>query len=150
VPYADRLKVLAEVHRVLVPGGIFVVSCHNRDGPGHAEGLRLDLPFTLNPVRLGWRALKAARSLVLSLRNRRRFRALNHRFAEYSVMNAAAHDFGIVVLYTTLAEQKRQFAATGFSVEAVFDNRQGRLVGDDDDTSAIHWFHFVARKPPTA
>ena len=143
----DRQQVLREVHRVLRPGGIFVVSAHNRHGPGHGERPRLRLDLTWNPLKLGWRALKLARSLPRSVRNARRLRALNETHDDWSIMNCGAHDFGIVVVYTTLAEQKRQLSAAGFEVEIVFDNVAGRPVADDADTSDMWWFHYIARKP---
>lgn len=142
----ERHQVLREVHRVLRPGGLFIVSAHNRNGPGHGERPRLRLDFSWNPLKLGWRTLKMARSLPRSWRNSRRLRALNETHEDWSVMNCGAHDFGIVVVYTTLAEQKRQLEAAGFETEAVFDNVAGTPVAGDADTSEIWWFHYVARK----
>ena len=142
----DRHKVLREVHRVLRPGGVFIVSAHNRHGPGHGERPRLRLDFSWNPLKLGWRTLKLARSLPRSWRNARRLRALNETHEDWSIMNCGAHDFGIVVVYTTLAEQKRQLEAAGFVTELVLDNVAGRPVTDDADTSGIWWFHYIARK----
>ncbi|MDP3758997.1 MAG: methyltransferase domain-containing protein [Ramlibacter sp.] len=142
----DRGRVLREVHRVLQHGGLFIVSAHNRNGPGHGERPRLRLDFTWNPLKLAWRTLRLARSLPRSWLNSRRLRMLNETHDDWSIMNCGAHDFGIVVVYTTLAEQKRQLRAAGFGVEAVYDNVAGRLVADDADTRAIWWLHYVARK----
>lgn len=142
----ERHQVLREVHRVLQPGGLFIVSAHNRHGPGHGEQPGLHLDWTWNPLKLGWRTVKLARSLPRSWRNSRRLRALNETHDDWSIMNCGAHDFGIVVVYTTLAEQKRQLAAAGFDVELVLDNVAGRPVADDADTRAAWWFHYIARK----
>ena len=143
----DRMKVLHEAHRVLQPGGLFVFSAHNRHGPGHGEQPRLRFDFSWNPLKLGWRTLKLARSLPASLRNSRRYRALNETHDDWSIMNCAAHDFGVVVMYTTLAMQKRQLEAAGFECEVVFDSLAGERVADDADTRGMFWFHYVARKP---
>jgi SAM-dependent methyltransferase len=142
----ERHRVLREVHRVLRPRGLFIVSAHNRHGPGHGERPHLHVDMTWNPLKLGWRTLKTARSLPRSWLNSRRLRALNETHDDWSVMNCGAHDFGIVVVYTSLAEQKRQLAAAGFDTELVLDNVAGRPVSDDADTRGAWWFHYVARK----
>ena len=61
-------------------------------------------------------------------------------------MNAGAHNFGIVVMYTTMAETKRQLREAGFEVEAVFDSTRGERVADGADTRDVFWFHYIARK----
>ena len=150
VELADRHKILREVHRVLQPGGLFIVSAHNRNGPGFGEQPHLHLRFSWNPLKLGWRTWQLARSLVPTWRNRHRLRALNEAHDEWAIMNAGAHDFGIVIMYTTFAEQKRQLAAAGFTTELVLDNVRGQAVTDETDTRAMWWFHFIARKPAVA
>lgn len=146
VRHDERQQVLREVHRVLQPGGFFIVSAHNREGPGYGERPGVHLDFTWNPVKLGWRTLKLARSLPNSWRNARRLRVLNETHEGWSVRNCGAHDFGIVIVYTTLAEQKRELRAAGFEVERVFSNVNGLPVTDDANTRDAWWFHYVARK----
>ncbi len=148
VDYEDRMKILREVHRVLQPGGLFIVSAHNREGPGHREQLGLGmLHLTAHPLKLGWRVLNFALFASASFLNHRRHRRLNREFEGYSIRNAAAHNFGIVIVYTTFEEQKRQLASVGFRTEAVYDNEAGRLVDEGTPKEKIFWFHFVARKP---
>lgn len=141
-----RLRILDEVHRVLQPGGLFVFSSHNRDGPGLGEAPGLHLEFSWNPLKLGWRALRTMRSLPRSVLNHRRHSAMNESHEGWAIMNCAAHDFGVVVMYTTLAEQKRQLRASGFESELVLDNVRGEAVADGADTHGIWWFQHVARK----
>lgn len=147
VAVADRSTILAQVHRVLKPGGLFIVSAHNRHGPGAGERPKLDIAWTPNPVRLAWRVAKQLSALPRALRNHRKWRQVNEVHEDWALMNAGAHDFGIVVVYTSLTEQKRQLREAGFVVEAVFDSATGALVNEGDDTSKAWWFHYVVRKP---
>jgi SAM-dependent methyltransferase len=144
---ADRSKILTEVHRVLQPGGLFLFSAHNRHG-GLGDGVkpRLHLRFSWNPLRLGWRTLQLARSLPRSWRNYRRHQLLNEIHEDWAIMNCPAHEFGIVIMYTTLSEQTRQLDAGGFKVELVLDCVRGQPVTGDTDTRDVSWFHYIARK----
>ncbi len=147
VNYQDRLRILDEVHRVLQPGGLYLFSGHNATGPGASERVRTLLPrLSPNPLRLGWRIARFVAALPTIIRNRRRYRRLRLERDGYVVSNAAAHNFGLVLVYTTLTEQKRQLAVTGFKTEVVFDSEQGRAVSDTDDLSGVRWLHYLARK----
>jgi ubiquinone/menaquinone biosynthesis C-methylase UbiE len=150
VSFTDRQRVLREVHRVLQPHGVFIVSAHNRNGPGYGERPTLRPPFTRNPFKLGWRMLNHARSFPLALRNYLHHSILNETYDEWAVMNCAAHDFNLVVVYTTLAEQTRQLTAAGFRPELVLDNVKGQPVTAETRTSPIWWFHYIARKVASA
>jgi len=144
----DRRVILREVHRVLRPGGLFIVSSHNRHGPGARETPRLHVAFSPNPLRLGWRLLRALASLPRAIRNHLRLRAANEDHEEWALRNCGAHDFGLLVVYTSLAEQRRQLQEAGFEVQAVFDSQRGQPVAPDQATRDIWWFHNVARKAP--
>lgn len=147
VAVADRSTILAQVHRVLRPDGLFIVSAHNRHGPGAGERPRLAIAWTPNPVRLAWRIARQLGTLPRAISNHRKWSRVNEVHDDWAVMNAGAHDFGIVMVYTSLAEQKRQLREAGYVVEAVYDSAVGALVGDGDDTRKAWWFHYVARKP---
>lgn len=146
IDYADRHTVLREVHRVLQDGGRFLFSAHNRNGPGHGEVPRLSLEFSWNPLKLGWRGLKLARSLGPSWRNHSRNRKLGETHEAWSIQNCSAHDFSIVVMYTTLSEQVRQLQDAGFTVEQVLSSETGLSVHDEDSARSACWLHYVARK----
>jgi SAM-dependent methyltransferase len=142
----DRFAILREVHRVLRPGGVFVFSAHNRDGPGMKEGLSLGVHRTRNPLKLAARLVRGALHASRSLRNYRRYSKLRYEDAGYSIANASAHDHGILIHYITLEHQLRQLESGGFSPgPLVFANVDGRPVSLGDDTRDVWWFHFVAR-----
>ncbi|WP_341312381.1 class I SAM-dependent methyltransferase [Paraburkholderia sp. IMGN_8] len=151
VDYDDRVKILKEMYRVLRPGGYLLFSTHNRGGPGYSENLWQLLPeFTFNPLKLGWRTLRSLRRFQLGTLNYMRNVRLNHDYGSYALKTAAAHNFGIVIVYTTLAEQRRQLAEVGFQSDAVFGSCEGERIPDDVETSSAWWFHFIAHKPVAA
>jgi SAM-dependent methyltransferase len=143
----QRATILREVHRVLAPGGLFIVSSHNRNGPGSRERPGLHVSFSANPLRLGWRVLRGLATLPRAVYNHLRLRTANQEHEDWALRNCGAHDFGLLVVYTTLAEQQRQLRAAGFEVQAVFDSERGQAVAAGQDTRDIWWFHCVARKP---
>jgi SAM-dependent methyltransferase len=144
---AGRRQILREAYRVLQPGGLLLLSAHNRNGPTHGEKPRPHLDWTWNPLKLGWRTMRLALSLQRGLRNHHRYRHFNETHTEWSIMNCAAHDFGIVIVYTSFTEQRRQLREVGFEIEIVFENVAGGPVDEATDTSAAAWFHYIARKP---
>jgi hypothetical protein len=62
-----------------------------------------------------------------------------------AIMNSTAHDFGIVLVYTTLAEQKRQLQAADFKIGQALDNVVGRPLANGADIRAIWWFQYIAK-----
>lgn len=142
-----RKKILDEVFRVLRPGGIFLFSAHNREGPGNGEKLSFGVHRTRNPFKLAWRLAHAALHLRRTLRNHARYAKLGFDGDGYSIKNASAHDHGIVIYYTSLDHQMRELEQAGFRPgTAVFSNDDGRRIQMGDDVTKPWWFHFIARK----
>ena len=143
----DRTGILREAHRVLRKGGMFLFSAHNREGPGHGEKLSFGLYGTRNPLKLAGRIASALANAGRAIHNHVRYSKLNYEGAGYSITNAAAHHHGILIHYTSLDNQLRQLAVAGFQpTPHVFGNLEARCISPEEDTSAMWWFHFLARK----
>lgn len=148
VGYEDRVRILKEMYRVTRPGGLVLFSTHNREGPGFRESVWKLLPrFSPNPLRFGWRTLRSMRVLPLATYNYLRHVRFHRDYPGYSIKTAAAHFFGIVIVYTTLPEQRRQLNELGFEIDAVFGSCDGLRIPAENNTSSAWWFHFIARKP---
>lgn len=155
VSHDDRAVVLAEICRVLAPGGYFVYSTINRNGPIFG-----DRP---------WRALKSARADMATLKRavnwfigfgldvRGRFR----RWARWWRVRDEVEDHGswalgplagpgsgLVVHWTTTAATAEELGAAGMSLVALFDMEGHPLDAAVPDQSPM--FHVVARRPQTA
>lgn len=147
VDYTDREQILKEMFRVTRPGGLVLFSSHNRGGPGFDESVWRLLPrFSANPLRFGWRVMRAMKLLPVAGYNYLRYMRLHRDFEGYSIRTAGAHLFGIVIVYTTLPEQRRQLSSLGFQIDAVFSSA-GEHLHAEMQTSDAWWFHFIARKP---
>lgn len=143
VDLPGRAQVLREVHRVLAPGGTFVFSSLNRDGPAYGERPWTRERHWHGPA--GW--LRQARRIALGVWNRRRNRRLFLSRDDVALAPIAGHDFRMVTVFTSLATQTRQLEEAGFAVVAVLDDDAGRQVAADADPGRASWFYYVARKP---
>jgi SAM-dependent methyltransferase len=141
-----RAQVLREVHRVLAPGGAFVFSALNRDGPAFGEPPWIRERHWRGPA--GW--LRQARRIALAVWNERRNRALFKDYGDVALGPISGHDFGMVTVFTSLATQTRQLEEAGFAVEAVLDAEAGQQVAAGPDGRGASWFYYIARKPAEA
>lgn len=154
VPHEDRLRILAEVRRVLRPDGWFVYSTHNLDGPSARVVPWRSPPF---PRPLWYRTARWWARLPLDARRYRRRWAnwvSNRRLhtgvkGEWAIRASAPHDFGIVIHYVSLPAMWRELAEAGFADIETYDSERGMRLGPQDggtDVSDVNAFYVVARR----
>jgi SAM-dependent methyltransferase len=142
ISHEERLAVLDDLHRLLVPGGLLYFSSHNRNSAVALAEARRGPQFRLakNP----YRQARAAMSYVQGRRNHPRFAELQRFEEEYALLNDEAHGWRLLHYYIDRATQERQLSAAGFRlVETIAAN--GRLLGETDDDSGFTELHYVAR-----
>jgi SAM-dependent methyltransferase len=136
---ADRRRVLDGVHRVLRPGGLLIMSSHNR-----AVASRLGEP--LEPWHHGPRQVVATViRLPKRLRNRRRVRRFEREEDGYAILNDVSHDFMALHYYIDRDAQERQLDAHGFTLLGCFD-LDGRTVEPGQDAAYCSELHYVAQR----
>jgi ubiquinone/menaquinone biosynthesis C-methylase UbiE len=145
VSHEDRLLILREVFRVLEPGGVFLFSTHNQNSPDHRAGFQWpDFEMSRNPARLLVRMARFGRQVPLRWMRRRQLQALEIRTPDYSVINDVCHDYGVMLYYIGLRQQREQLQALGYEANAVAFDLKGLQVTDDTADNSIM---LVARKP---
>lgn len=144
----DRRQVLAEVYRVLQPGGAFVFSSHNLAVPPTTPSLRPSLVFDPNPLRLARRTLSLLRYHVADVLNYRRNRLYEVAGRECAVRVDAAHQYQLLTCYVAPRWQVEQLEALGFHDVTLF-GRNGSFPDRYGDT-LDPWLYYVAFKgqPP--
>jgi SAM-dependent methyltransferase len=135
----DRLVVLREINRVLVDGGLFVFSSHNRDYKWARSEPRLVL---------SWDPLRQARFIYRHLRRRNNRRRNSHleRFEdEYWILNDRSHLYSLLTYYISVPTEVRQLAEAGFeALEA--RGRDGMPLPLDAADRGSSWIYYAARK----
>ncbi len=121
VGHEERLRILAEVRRVLRPGGCFLFSTHSTGAlplatrqersPRLRRSRLYRLYARLTDIPFGWRVRKVNRGLDLDLARER----------GWIVVAGRGHDFQIDDYYVDPAYQVRQLGEAGFEVEAIYD-----------------------------
>ena len=145
VDHEDRLAILREVHRVLKSGGVFLFTTYNRNSPEAVAGFRFpELQFSKNPARTLVRLARWIKDTSIRAVSRHRFVKLEVHAGHYAVLNDVCHNYGVMLYYITLADQRRQLEDTGFQANAVAFDRTGGRIGDD---TMLDSMALIARKP---
>jgi SAM-dependent methyltransferase len=146
VDLAGRMAILQEIHRVLVPGGYFVFSALNLDGPArddHWLDLNVFNSAGLSPARL----LRASVRFALGGLNWLRLRFRTRTTHDVAIGNVSAHNFGLVTLFTSVGEQVRQARECGFEIGALIDPVGRRVTIGGEQPSDAAWHYFIVQKP---
>jgi SAM-dependent methyltransferase len=117
VDHPGRLRILAEVRRVLRPDGCFVFSFHNRDFSGLQASREIVRPnWRNNPFRL----LREAVKVRAAWKRRRLLAAAEVAADEYMIVNDRGMNFGLLTYYITMEAQSKQLRGNGFGDIASF------------------------------
>jgi SAM-dependent methyltransferase len=133
-----RLRILAEVRRVLAPGGLLVFSSHNRNHAQATKGPRVH--FQCNPLS----QLRRVMEYLQARANHRRIKREQRFEQEYALVNDSAHNYALLHYYISREAQARQLTGVGFHLVESLDE-WGRTLGVNDDDSDYSSIHYVAR-----
>lgn len=157
VSHEDRQRVLAEVRRVLAPGGVFWFSTLNLAGPAlRCRPWRPRRPR--RPQRaLGWlryaaQWLQGWSRVPAHLRAYRRGLRLARQGEGWAIAPFFPGEWRLVVHYTSLARQLADLADAGFAAAATeaYDSGTGRRLGlpgqPADELNAVFAFNLLTRR----
>lgn len=141
---ADRRWTLEGIAEVTAPGGLLIMSSHNR---GFAPRVHSPIGEMLAKLREGRIRPFAASVIRLPrrLRNHRRLRGGQVSTPGYEILNDAAHDYSLLHLYISRDEQERQLQEHGFELLECLDPA-GRCVQHGQLAPAASELHYVARR----
>ncbi|WP_066903107.1 class I SAM-dependent methyltransferase [Millisia brevis] len=148
---AERPRVLRELARVTRPGGYLIFSTLHRGGPSYAERpLQLRRPtrrFSLRQIVIdNMRLLARPGRALRAIRSWRANRARIDDHGSWAVGPLAAHEFGLIVHFTTYEDLIDLLHSTGLSDVVVFDE-SGLPIAADADAAGADSFTVVARVP---
>jgi SAM-dependent methyltransferase len=136
---AERRAMLDELNRVIAPGGLLIMSSHNR-----AFVPKLRKPTHVrkrDPLRLAYDLLRMPRRV----RNHRRLAPQERREASYEYINDPVYDFSLMHYFISRDDQERQFGEHGFEMIEALD-LEGRTIGPGETAPDFVELHYVARR----
>ena len=137
VAHVDRLKILAEIRRVLKRGGVFFFSSHNRDYSGLTDVRKPAVALTWHPLKLAYRFAAYGHARW----NSRRLARRTIEWDEYAILNDKALNHGLLTYYVSCEKQHEQLVHAGFARIEIFDTK-GREIearGAFRDDFMIHY-----------
>lgn len=144
VSHEDRLRVLSEVRRILVPGGVFVFSSANArqfsGPPWSREAIAdLDMKWSMRGVA------RAARDFASGVKNyllHRREQVFNE---DYVINLDAAHSFRLLRYNISPDKQAAQLQSAGFGRVRAID-KQGAYRGFNDESLVDTPIYYICEK----
>jgi ubiquinone/menaquinone biosynthesis C-methylase UbiE len=144
VDHEGRMAILAEVLRVLKPGGIFIFSTMNQESDYHTRGLQLpDFQVSFNPARLVVRGARFTHAIVNRLVNRMKNKQREIRAEAFSIINDVYHDYSTMIYYISLANQRKQLDSVGFQSQSMAFDLKGHVIEKDSTDNTLT---LIARK----
>lgn len=142
VGHEDRLRILAEVHRVLKAPGIFVFSVHNL-------ATERKSPWALPRLTASPRdSARALRKYVAGVVQHLRLSRHQRRGNGYAVTTDGYFEYGLLTYYVTREAQRRQLTEIGYSgIQEV--GADGSLLTPGAPCRDA-WISFIARKASPA
>ena len=148
-PHDDRLKALAELRRILKPGGLFFFSSHNLNWGGlndifslrgkAVNSLTAQNSFSfIKPGRLF--GMLKLRYLNKSFSMRRHIKKMRKKQAGHIYDNSLNGKAGIY--YITAAEQIKQLRDAGFDVISIY-SRSGIKTTDEEILNCGCWVYYL-------
>ena len=136
---AERAATLDQLHRLIAPGGLLMISSHNR---GYVPRLRPPSHVRMqDPLRFGFDLMRLPRRM----RNHRRLAAHERDANGYQIVNDSAYDYSLLHYYISRDDQESQFARHGFEMLECL-NLEGQPVGPGESAPDFVELHYVARR----
>lgn len=139
--HEGRLQTLAEIRRVLKPGGLFAFSSHNRGRPKVKPYALRYLNRSKHPVRMAKNVLQ----YLAGIRDWRRSLHCAVDHADYALRHDSGNFFKVPMYYIEKQAQVRQLEAAGFRTLSIYDAK-GRTVQAAEPDAASPWIFYAARK----
>jgi SAM-dependent methyltransferase len=140
VSHAHRLTTLAEIRRILAPGGGVIFSSHNRDYVRAGESPRLE--FHRNPLK----QLRLLADYWRSYANHRRIKPFQRNEPEYALVNDSGNDYCTLHYYISHETQVRQLETAGYELIECLD-QAGQTLSPGDPGRASSSLTYLARRP---
>ncbi|MFZ1700983.1 MAG: class I SAM-dependent methyltransferase [Pyrinomonadaceae bacterium] len=136
VVHDDRIKILAEIYRVLKPGATVMFSSHNR------RYRHFKKPYWLTELRFSPSLIKNMLSHAFFYLRHLLMKKHEVDNDSYAIVNDSDHRFSLLIYYICIRKQIEQLHKIGFRDVGAY-NSDGELVSEDTES---FWVYYLARK----